>query len=104
MRKHIENNSKMNYNNLCERIGSWIKEMKKIFSLLFIVAFAGMSYSQDDFDLWAKTYGGPGNDTIGFVQQDIDGGYILLGQDYYNTYYVIKLSSDGSIIWQKNYH
>ncbi len=58
---------------------------------------------------WQKTYEGSARD-IHSIQQTSDGGYtIALGEISYYSWgydydsYVVKLSSDGSIEWQKSY-
>ena len=57
---------------------------------------------------WAITYGGSGDDRANSIQQTSDGGYIIAGGtcsfgigNY--DYWVLKLNSDGTIVWQKTY-
>jgi hypothetical protein len=57
---------------------------------------------------WAKTYGGSSTDGAYSVQQTADGGYIVAGYtDSFGAgsydYWVLKLSSTGSVMWQKTY-
>jgi uncharacterized delta-60 repeat protein len=54
---------------------------------------------------WQKIYGGSSWDNPNSIRQTIDGGYIVAGftrsfSDY-NDYWILKLSSDGNIEWQK---
>lgn len=57
---------------------------------------------------WQKTYGGPLNDYLFAVEQTSDGGYLLVGRTEstgagsYDAW-VLKLNSDGTIVWQKTY-
>lgn len=64
---------------------------------------------------WQNTIGGSGNDRLQSIQQTLDHGYILGGyssspasgdktEDSYgnNDYWVIRLDSNGNIIWQNN--
>jgi uncharacterized delta-60 repeat protein/uncharacterized repeat protein (TIGR02543 family) len=60
------------------------------------------------YSQWARTYGGSGDDYALFIQQTSDGGYIIAG----NTssfgaggfdIWVLKLSSTGTIDWQRTY-
>ena len=59
--------------------------------------------------LWTKTFGGDHNDGGKSIQQTSDGGFILTGYtgggvagtDY--DIYLIKLDSEGSILWTKTY-
>ncbi|WP_158629479.1 T9SS type A sorting domain-containing protein [Flavobacterium microcysteis] len=61
---------------------------------------------------WKKALGGYGNDLAQSVQQTADGGYIVLGyvtsndgdvsgNNGYMNYWIVKLSSQGVIQWQK---
>ncbi|MFM7854277.1 MAG: hypothetical protein ACKO96_20720, partial [Flammeovirgaceae bacterium] len=63
---------------------------------------------------WQKCLGGSGNDIIYSIGQTADGGYIATGTTYSNNgdvlgnhggsdAWVVKLSSTGSIQWQKCY-
>ena len=61
----------------------------------------------DGTDEWSKTYGGSGDDRPYSIQTD-EGGYIVAG--YTSSYgagdfdiWILKLTSDGSIEWQKTY-
>lgn len=62
---------------------------------------------------WEKALGGSSNDEAYSIQQTTDGGYIIAGLTKSNNgdvsgnhggadYWVVKLSSDGSIEWQKS--
>ena len=57
---------------------------------------------------WQKTYGGDADDSAYYVQQTMDGAYIVVG----NTnsfgagsidFWVLRLSSTGDVEWQKTY-
>ena len=57
---------------------------------------------------WARTYGGENEDMACSIQQTGDGGYIVSGDTQsfgapFRDNWVLKLSSDGSIEWQKSY-
>jgi hypothetical protein len=63
---------------------------------------------------WQKTYGGTGNDDAGAVWEAFDGGFIVAGNTGSNDgdvsgnhglddIWVMKLSSSGSLLWQKCY-
>jgi len=58
---------------------------------------------------WARTYGGNNYDSANSFQQTSDGGYIIAGNtSSFSTGYawdiwILKLSSDGEIEWQKTY-
>jgi hypothetical protein len=61
---------------------------------------------------WVKSLGGSNNDVAKSIQQTSDGGYIVAGYTYSNDgdvsgnhgssdYWVVKLTSSGTIQWQK---
>ena len=56
---------------------------------------------------WQKTYGDIDSDTASCVQETPDGGYILAGDTRSFTsisdIWILKLTSTGSVIWQKTY-
>ena len=57
---------------------------------------------------WAKTYGGSGGDAANAIQQTSDGGYIVAGYTFSfgagdSDFWVLKLTADGSVAWQKTY-
>jgi uncharacterized delta-60 repeat protein len=56
---------------------------------------------------WQKTYGGSRWENFASIQQTNDGGYIVAGNDpgrvRYDDFWVLKLSPDGEIEWQKAY-
>jgi uncharacterized delta-60 repeat protein len=57
---------------------------------------------------WAKAYGGSNFDIGYAIQQTTDGGYIVAGSTNssgagQDDFWVFKLNSTGSIIWQKTY-
>jgi arginine repressor len=58
--------------------------------------------------IWAKTYGGTGNDWAYSVQQTSDGGYIVAGRTTsfgagLHDFFLIKTDANGDIIWAKTY-
>lgn len=58
--------------------------------------------------LWQKTYGGSESDVARDIQVTSDGGFIVAGHTYsYGAgdadIWVLKLNSDGDIVWQKTY-
>ncbi|MFC1955400.1 hypothetical protein ACFLWZ_02525 [Chloroflexota bacterium] len=85
----------------------------------YIVAGYTASFGAGDDDLWIlklasngsvewqKTYGGDAGDRAGRVKQTSDGGYIVTGSTYSfsvgaQDFWVIKLTSDGNVEWQKS--
>jgi len=57
---------------------------------------------------WAKSYGGTEHDYAASIRQTPDGDYLVAGHTYSfgNGYYdvwVLKLDSNGNILWQKTY-
>jgi hypothetical protein len=85
----------------------------------YIVAGITLSFGAGSWDIfliktdangniiWAKTYGGTGNDLASSVQQTSDGGYIVAG--YTDSFgvsgdiFLIKTDAYGNIIWAKTY-
>jgi uncharacterized delta-60 repeat protein len=70
--------------------------------------FLVLKLDSDGSIAWQKTYGGLGEDYPLSMQQTSDGGYIVGGRT--NSFgaggydlLVLKLTSDGSIAWQKTY-
>jgi uncharacterized delta-60 repeat protein len=58
--------------------------------------------------IWAKTYGGTGDDRAYSIRQTSDGGYIVAGSTYsfgagYRDFFLIKTDANGNIIWAKTY-
>lgn len=65
-----------------------------------------LKLASDGSVTWQKAYGGSGVDTAACVQQTADGGYIIAGKTYSfgadtSDFWLLKLSSDGAIGWQK---
>jgi len=52
--------------------------------------------------LWVKISGKPYNETCSAMTETRDGGYLLAGE-LDSKAFVMKLSSDGEVIWQKSY-
>jgi predicted secreted protein len=60
------------------------------------------------YSLWARIYGGPGDDLNFEFKRTSDGGYIIVGQTFSfgaggGDLLVMKLDSQGNIQWQKTY-
>jgi hypothetical protein len=57
---------------------------------------------------WQNTYGGPNGDNARSIQQTADGGYIVAGLTAsfgsgLCDAWILRLSADGSVVWQKTY-
>jgi uncharacterized delta-60 repeat protein len=57
---------------------------------------------------WQKSYGGADNDGAYSIQETADGGYIVAGATAsfgaeYANFWVLKLSPNGAVQWQKSY-
>jgi hypothetical protein len=59
---------------------------------------------------WQRAYGGSESEEAHSIQQTIDGGYIVRGSiksfeegQWYQDIWILKLSSDGGVEWQKTY-
>jgi len=100
-----------------EKVGFLFKvgvmEMKKLFILILAVSIVGISPNVSySAQYWAKTYGGSDYDNYDYakyIQQTIDGGYIILGYTKpsqfapYSNIWVFKLQGNGDFEWQKTY-
>jgi len=60
--------------------------------------------------LWERALGGRYNDAAEKLRRDPDGGYLVVGQSYsfrtgsrYCDAWIIKLSEEGSVLWQKTF-
>jgi hypothetical protein len=58
--------------------------------------------------LWTQTYGGPLYDSASFIQQTLDGGYILTGPTHsfgagQNDIYLLKTDAFGNSLWARTY-
>ena len=86
----------------------------------FIIAGFSRSYSSGDYDayliktdwvgnvLWKRLYGGVGQDGASSVEQTGDGGYILAGYTYSNSFgindvFLIKTDMNGDTLWTRIY-
>jgi hypothetical protein len=78
--------------------------MKKIILMFFLTFTFFINLSAQ----WARTYGGSKDDYANIIQQTSDGGYIVagltssFGAGNFDVW-VLKLSSDGNIEWQRTY-
>src|ERR1041385_9301551 len=89
--------------------------MKKICILVTVIIFSFKGFSQPTIQ-WQKCLGGSGHDNAYSVQQTFDKGYIVAGSSYsddgnvtghhgsnvYKDYWIVKLESNGTLIWQKS--
>jgi hypothetical protein len=67
-----------------------------------------MKLTPDGTILWQKIYSGPGYEKAQSIVETNDGGYIITGNTTsfgsgYTDVWVLKLTRDGDIIWQKAY-
>ncbi|MBD3180990.1 hypothetical protein GF312_01790, partial [Candidatus Poribacteria bacterium] len=86
----------------------------------YVVAGHTQSFGVGDLDLWVlkldsigdvmwqKTYGGINRDSATSIQQTRDGGYVVAGHtdsfgEGFLDIWVLKLNSNGNLIWQKTY-
>ena len=77
--------------------------------LLFVISIALINLHTNAQITFQKTFGGTGDDKCYFVKQTNDDGFILGGQtkilatgaDY--DVYLVKTSSDGTLLWTKTY-
>lgn len=63
---------------------------------------------QDGAVMWQKSYGGSGNDSAASVRQTLDGGYIVAGSTSSfgagnDDAWILKLTGDGAVEWQKTF-
>ncbi len=84
----------------------------KILTIIFLLNFTSFLTLNAQ---WAKTYGTSEDEQAYFIKQTIDGGYLVAGTTGDNKFidgqhvlpgqevWIIKLSSDGNIEWQKIY-
>ena len=82
--------------------------MRKLFvflSTFFIVLINVTSAFSEQF--WAKTFGGTQWDYAKYIQQTLDGGYILTGYTLSfgtdSDAWVVKLDGSGNVVWEKRY-
>ncbi len=67
-----------------------------------------MKLNGDGTIVWKKNYGGGDIDEACFIQETSAGGFIVAGETQsFSTgkvdYWIMKLNSDGTIVWQKAY-
>jgi len=78
------------------------RKIAAIIVLLYFTSFLSLNAQ------WARTYGGSEDDYAYSIQRTNDGGYIVVGaavsfSDDVGDIWVLKLSSDGTVEWQKIY-
>jgi hypothetical protein len=84
------------------------KVMKKTGWILFLVATVLIISFPCHAQEWARTYGGSLSDRARSIQQTADGGYIAAGYtDSFGAgnydFWVLNVTPNGSIAWQKTY-
>jgi uncharacterized delta-60 repeat protein len=74
-----------------------------------------LNLNSDGSKEWDKTYGGSGYDFAFSIQQTSDGGYLVAGDTYSSDgdisdgnngaydFWILKLNSDGTKVWDKTY-
>jgi Secretion system C-terminal sorting domain len=88
--------------------------MKIYLLFLFIAVISHSAYAQAPAMQWQKSLGGTGDDEANSILQTSDGGYIVAGKSTsidgdvtgnhgLSDYWIVKLSSSGSIQWQKSF-
>jgi hypothetical protein len=83
--------------------------MKKLFVLILMVLIVGIAATAShSARYWAKAYGGNDWNSASSIQQTIDSSYIIAGdtRSYgigYNDVWILRIDSNGNIIWQKTY-
>jgi uncharacterized delta-60 repeat protein/uncharacterized repeat protein (TIGR02543 family) len=70
--------------------------------------FFVLKLNSDGTVAWQKRYGGTADDVANSIFQTSDGGYIVAGETMsfgagYYDFWVLKLNSDGTVLWQKTY-
>ena len=88
--------------------------MKKLYVLILIFFTFLNFYGQAPGIVWQKCYGGNGYEQAECVRQTNDGGYIAVGyttssdgdlvghpSGTSNDYWIVKLNSNGGIVWKK---
>lgn len=93
--------------------------MKKLCTLLLTLAIVNILSAQSSLiKKWDYRYGGTNDDFISWIINTSDGGFLLggssnsgisgdkteniWGEPWGDDYWIIKLSSDGEIVWDKN--
>jgi hypothetical protein len=82
----------------------------------YIIAGRADSLTADDVDFhlvktdaegnqtWARTFGGPEDDTLGSCDQTMDGGFVLVGSFFAATYIsLVRTDASGNVLWSKTY-
>ncbi len=87
--------------------------MKKIwFGLIIVSTFFIYSFdnpkNQNDITTFVKTFGGSDKDYSSYIQQTLDGGYIISGSissfgNGSSDFWLIKTDSDGNEIWNQTF-
>ena len=88
--------------------------MKKLFFIVFLIAFGMQFITAQPTIQWQKSLGGSNAESAYDIQQTNDGGYIVAGGSKSNDgdvtgnngsfdYWLVKLDVNGIIEWEKNY-
>ncbi len=100
---HIDKRNIVKYENNEIKGGFKMKRIILV-SIVFLIFTSLMSLNAQ----WARTYGGSYTDYAQSIQQTSDGGYIVAGYTLSfgaenDDIWVLKLSSTGTVDWQKTY-
>jgi hypothetical protein len=88
--------------------------MKKLTVLLLLFLYAQNSSSQAPSIQWQKCFGGSSFDNVVNIIKTSDGNYAFLASTTSSNgdltdnngsydYWIVKISSNGTLLWQKNY-
>jgi hypothetical protein len=85
--------------------GKECRNMRITGAVLIVLSIAASAPAQQR---WTKTYGGVSSDVGNFMQQTVDGGYIIAGGTNSfghggNDVYLIKTNSAGDTVWTRAY-
>lgn len=92
--------------------GGYIVGVTGIYNSNFGLDFIAVKLTASGSLQWEKTFGGTGSDSLGSIIQTNDGNYIAVGYSNSNNYdvsgnhgngdgWIIKLTSTGTLSWQK---
>ena len=82
--------------------------MRKLLTVIVLVSIIFFSFGVSFCaQYWAKTFGGTQWDYAQYIQQTLDGGYILTGYTLSfgtdSDAWVVKLDGSGNVLWEKRY-